>query len=70
MFQTLVIFKKDSRQLVAAFQFDTITANMHALVQTAGLDYIVTLERDIYYRDNRGLYYVKQNVKSLMKRDV
>lgn len=70
MLQTLVLYKKDSRQLVAAFQFDTFTTNMYALVQTPGLEYIVTLETDIYYKDGRGVYYVKQNVKSLMKKDV
>ena len=65
MLQTLVIFKKDSRQLVAAFHFDTFTTNTYALVQTPGLEYIVTLEKDIYYKDDRGVYYLKQNVKSL-----
>lgn len=68
--QTLVIFKKDSRQLVAAFKFDTFTTNMYALVQTPGLEYILTLETDIYYKDGRGVYYVKENIKSLMKKDV
>lgn len=70
MLQTLVIFKKDSRQLVAAFQFDTFTTNMYALVQTPGLEYFVTLETDIYYRNAKGIYYVKEDVKTLMRRDV
>lgn len=57
--QILVVFRKSDRKLIAAFELNTIVAEMNVLV-IPGVSYLMTIERDIFYTAKDGQVYVKE----------
>ena len=46
--QILVVFKKDTREVIATFELNTIVTYMNVLV-IPGVSYLMTCKRDIFY---------------------
>lgn len=57
--QILVVFKKDTREVIAAFELNTIVTDMNVLV-IPGVSYLMTCKRDIFYTDPNGKVFVKE----------
>lgn len=56
--QTLIVFKEDTRELLAAFHLQTIVTEMN-IVKVPGVSYLMTLEKDIFYTVPNGTVFVK-----------
>lgn len=57
--QILVVFKKDTREVIATFELNTIVTDMNVLV-ISGVSYLMTCKRDIFYTDPNGKVFVKE----------
>lgn len=57
--QILVVFKKDTRELIATFELNTIVTDMNVLV-VPGVSHLMTFERDIFYTAPNGKVFVKE----------
>lgn len=60
--QILVVYKKDTRELIAAFELNTIIREMNILV-VPGVTYLMSFKRDIFYTAPNGTVYVREDVK-------
>lgn len=58
--QTLVIYNREDRKLIATFKLNTIVTEMGALV-VPGVAYLMTLNDDIFYKGTDGQFYVKED---------
>ena len=58
--QTLVVFKKENRQVVATFRMENIVTGMKALLNPE-YDYAMTSKpsKDIFREDSHGNLYLK-----------
>lgn len=57
--QILVVLKKDTREVIATFELNTIVTGMNVLV-IPGVSYLMTCKRDIFYTDPNGKVFVKE----------
>lgn len=57
--QILVVFKKDTREVIATFELNTVITNMNALV-IPGVSYLMSFKRDIFRTDSKGRVFVKE----------
>lgn len=57
--QILVVFNKETRQLIATFELNTIITEANVLV-IPGVTYLITAKKDIFYLGTGGHYYVKE----------
>lgn len=57
--QILVVFKKDTREVIATFELNTIVTEMNVLV-VPDASYLVSLKRDIFYTAPNGKVFVKE----------
>jgi hypothetical protein len=57
--QTLVVFQKSDRKLIATFEFNTIVTEMKALV-IPGISYLVSSKKNIFYTAPSGEVFVKR----------
>lgn len=57
--QILVVFKKDTREVIATFELNTIVADMNVIV-IPGVSFLMTCKRDIFYTDPNGKVFVKE----------
>lgn len=59
--QTLIVFKEDTRELIAAFQLNTIITEMNVL-KIPGVSFVVTVKKDVFFTAPNGTVFVK-NIK-------
>ena len=59
--QTLVVYQKSDRKLVAAFKLNTLITEMDVLV-VPGTAYLLTLKDDLFVQKSDGQYYLKENL--------
>lgn len=57
--QILVVFKKDTREVIATFELNTIVTDMNVLV-VPGVSYLMSFKRDIFRTDPNGKVFVKE----------
>lgn len=57
--QILIVFKKSNRQVIAAFEMQTIITEMNVL-KIPDVDYLVTTKRDILFTDPNGMLWIKE----------
>ena len=63
--QILVVFKKDTRDVISTFELNTIVTDMNVLV-IPGVSYLMTCKRDKFYTDPKWKVYLKE-VERVMK---
>lgn len=56
--QILVVFKRDTREVVATFEFNTFVTDMNVLV-TPEVSYLVSFKKDIFHINANGKVFVK-----------
>ena len=54
--QTLIVFKEDTRELIAAFQLNTIITEMNVL-KIPGVSFVVTVKKDVFSQLQMELYF-------------
>ena len=57
--QILVVFKNDTREVIATFELNTIVTDMKVLV-IPGVSYLISFKRDIFYITSNGKVFVKE----------
>jgi hypothetical protein len=57
--QILVVFQKDTRQVIATFEMNTFITEANVLV-IPGVSYLITFKRDIFYTGKDKKLYVKE----------
>lgn len=57
--QTLVLYYKDDRRVVATFRFENAVVGAEVLA-VPGMDYLFTFKKDIFYYDQKGNVFVKE----------
>ncbi|QTB21609.1 hypothetical protein J1907_17950 [Lysinibacillus sphaericus] len=57
--QSLVVYQKSDRKVIAVFEMNTFVIDMRVLV-IPGVAYLVTLEKEIFYTAPDGTVYVKE----------
>ncbi|WP_315074458.1 hypothetical protein [uncultured Clostridium sp.] len=59
--QTLVVFQKMDKKLIAMFKLDKIISGMNVLMMP-GISFIITTEEDIFFKDKNGESYIKDDI--------
>lgn len=59
MDQTLVVFHKENRRVIATFRLDDTVFGARALVNP-GIGYLFTFKTDIFYYNEKGEVFVKE----------
>lgn len=57
--QVLVVYEKDTRKVIATFEFNTIVTEINGLV-TPGTSYLISYRRDVFYTAPNGEVFVKE----------
>jgi hypothetical protein len=57
--QILIVFKKSNRQVIAAFELQTIITEMNVL-KIPDVDYLMTTKRDVLFTDSNGQLWLKE----------
>lgn len=57
--QILTVFKKDTREVLATFEINTIVTEMNVLT-IPGVSYLVSFNRNIFYTAPNGTVFVKE----------
>lgn len=63
MKQTLVIYFKHSRKFIAAFNLGIIT--QADVIKSTDVEYAITFEEDIFFSDESGNVFVRDNIKTV-----
>lgn len=58
--QILVVFKKETREVIAAFELNTVITEMNVLV-VPGVSHLISCKRDIFYTGQNGKVFVKNS---------
>lgn len=59
--QILVVYKIDTREVIATFDIGSIITEMKVLV-IPGVSYLMSFKRDIFYAKSDSKIYLKENI--------